>query len=300
MINLKKAAEKLIDGKAVSKSIVEEIGSEVREFSRDRRPPSLRVIILGDDPASRVYVRSKIRTAGKCGIESELVELPDNINGKTLFDLIEKFNRDDGIDGFMVQLPLPSHISPKDVIERISPYKDVDGIHPFNLGKIVEGNPLFVPCTPMGIMELLKRYGVETEGRKAVVIGRSIIVGRPISLLLSTKMEGGNATVTMCHSRTRDIGSETREADIIVSAVGKPEFITGDMVKEGAVVIDVGVNRVEDPSRKKGYRLTGDIDFESVLPRVSKITPVPGGVGPMTVAMLMKNTLKAARLSAES
>lgn len=297
---MKKAAEKLIDGKAVSKSIVEEIGSEVREFSRDRRPPSLRVIILGDDPASRVYVRSKIRTAGKCGIESELVELPDNINGKTLFDLIEKFNRDDGIDGFMVQLPLPSHISPKDVIERISPYKDVDGIHPFNLGKIVEGNPLFVPCTPMGIMELLKRYGVETEGRKAVVIGRSIIVGRPISLLLSTKMEGGNATVTMCHSRTRDIGSETREADIIVSAVGKPEFITGDMVKEGAVVIDVGVNRVEDPSRKKGYRLTGDIDFESVLPRVSKITPVPGGVGPMTVAMLMKNTLKAARLSAES
>jgi len=300
VIKLEKAAEKLIDGKAVSKSIVEEIGSEVREFSRDRRPPSLRVIILGDDPASRVYVRSKIRTAGKCGIESEIVELPDNIDGKTLFDLIEKFNRDDGIDGFMVQLPLPSHISPKDVIERISPYKDVDGIHPFNLGKIVEGNPLFVPCTPMGIMELLKRYGVETERRKAVVIGRSIIVGRPISLLLSTKMEGGNATVTMCHSRTRDIGKETREADILVSAVGKPEFVTGDMVKEGAVVIDVGVNRVEDPSRKKGYRLAGDIDFESVLPRVSKITPVPGGVGPMTVAMLMKNTLKAARLSDES
>lgn len=297
---MEKAAEKLIDGKAVSKSIVEEIGSEVREFSRGRRPPSLRVIILGDDPASRVYVRSKIRTAGKCGIESELVELPDNVDGKTLFDLIEKFNRDDGIDGFMVQLPLPSHISPKDVIERISPYKDVDGIHPFNLGKMVEGNPLFVPCTPMGIMELLKRYGVETEGRKAVVIGRSIIVGRPISLLLSTKMEGGNATVTMCHSRTGDIGRETREADILVSAVGKPEFITGDMVKEGAVVIDVGVNRVEDPSRKKGYRLAGDIDFESVLPRVSKITPVPGGVGPMTVAMLMKNTLKAARLSDQS
>ena len=297
---MEKAAEKLIDGKAVSKSIVEEIGSEVREFSRGRRPPSLRVIILGDDPASRVYVRSKIRTAGKCGIESELVELPDNVDGKTLFDLIEKFNRDDGIDGFMVQLPLPSHISPKDVIERISPYKDVDGIHPFNLGKMVEGNPLFVPCTPMGIMELLKRYGVETEGRKAVVIGRSIIVGRPISLLLSTKMEGGNATVTMCHSRTGDIGRETREADILVSAVGKPEFITGDMVKEGAVVIDLGVNRVEDPSRKKGYRLAGDIDFESVLPRVSKITPVPGGVGPMTVAMLMKNTLKAARLSDQS
>ncbi len=295
-----KAAGKLIDGKTVSKSIIEEIGREVKEFSRGRRPPSLRVIIIGDDPASRVYVRSKIKTAGKCGIESELIELPDNIDEQALFDLIEQFNGDDGIDGFMVQLPLPPHISPKNVIERVSPYKDVDGIHPFNLGRIVEGNPLFVPCTPMGIMELLNRYGVETGGRKAVVIGRSIIVGRPMSLLLSTKMEGGNATVTMCHSRTSDIESEIREADILVSAVGKPEFIKGDMVKEGAVVIDVGVNRLDDPSRKKGYRLTGDVHFESVLPRVSMITPVPGGVGPMTVAMLMKNTLKAARLSSES
>ncbi|MBD3178918.1 MAG: bifunctional methylenetetrahydrofolate dehydrogenase/methenyltetrahydrofolate cyclohydrolase FolD [Candidatus Latescibacteria bacterium] len=292
--------ERIIDGKATAKSIVEEIGEEAEKFSRGKRAPSLRVIILGEDPASRVYVRNKIKTAKKCNIESELLELPDDLEEGELFDIIEDFNSDSGIDGFMVQLPLPAHINENEVIRRISPQKDVDGIHPFNLGMMVEGNPQFIPCTPLGITELLKRYRVRTEGKKAVIIGRSIIVGKPMALILSSKLEQGNATVTVCHSRTPDIEKETREADILVSAVGKPEFITGDMVKEDAVVIDVGVNRVEDTSRKKGYRLAGDVDFQSVLPRVSLITPVPGGVGPMTVAMLMKNTLKAAKMASGS
>jgi len=300
VIILQETSEKLIDGRKSSKSIVAEIGREVEGFCREHRPPSLRVIILGDDPASRVYVRNKIKTAGKCGIESELVELPDSTGENELYAAIEEFNNDSSINGFMVQLPLPSHIDSREVIQRISPYKDVDGIHPFNLGRLVEGSPLFIPCTPLGIIELLRRYNIETEGKKAVIIGRSIIVGKPMALFLAGKLEKGNATVTICHSRTRDIGKETREADILISAVGKPEFITADMVKEGAVVIDVGVNRVDDPSAKRGYRLTGDVDFESVLPKVSMITPVPGGVGPMTVAMLMKNTLKAARIASES
>lgn len=292
--------DKIIDGKGTAKKIVEELTEEVSEFAGRYRAPSLRVILVGDDPASRVYVRSKVRTAAKCGIDSELVELPGDVSREKLFDRIDQFNGDSGIDGLMVQLPLPPHIDSKEVIERISPDKDVDGIHPFNLGKLVEGTPNFVPCTPLGITHLLELYGVKTDGKKAVIIGRSIIVGKPMALLLSSKLSGGNATVTVCHSRTADMVSETVDADILISAVGKPEFIGADMIRENAVVIDVGVNRVEDSTRKKGYRLAGDVDFESVLPKVSKITPVPGGVGPMTVAMLMKNTLRAARMALES
>lgn len=288
---------KIIDGRSVSKEIISEVKEEVAVFSGKFRPPGLRVVIVGEDPASRVYVRNKIKTSSKCGIESELIELPDTVSERELLETVQRLNGDPGIDGILVQLPLPDHIEPKKVIERISPFKDVDGIHPFNLGKIVEGEPQFVPCTPMGIIELLKRYDVKVEGKNAVVIGRSLIVGKPIALILASKTPEGNATVTMCHSRTRDLFSHTRMADIVVSAVGDPEFIKGEDIKEGAVVIDVGVNRVDDKTAKKGYRLTGDFDFDSVYPKASLITPVPRGVGPMTVAMLMKNTLKAAEIS---
>ncbi len=287
---------KIIDGKSIAAKIVSEIAKEVKSFSKDFRAPHLAVLISGDDSASRVYVRSKIRTAEKCGIKSDLINLPFDIKESELFRRLDELNNDTNIDGILVQLPLPSYIDPKKVINRISPYKDVDGFHPYNLGRILEGDPLFVPCTPLGIIELIKRYEVDTTGKNAVVIGRSVIVGKPISMLLADKSENGNATVTICHSRTRDIKKILRAADIIVCAVGKAEMLTGDMVKPGVVVIDVGVNRVKDAETKKGYRLVGDVDFESVSQKASLITPVPGGVGPMTVAMLMGNTLKAARL----
>jgi methylenetetrahydrofolate dehydrogenase (NADP+)/methenyltetrahydrofolate cyclohydrolase len=287
---------KIIDGKSIAAKIVSEIAKEVESFSKDFRAPHLAVLISGDDSASRVYVRSKIRTAEKCGIKSDLINLPFDIKESELFRRLDELNNDTNIDGILVQLPLPSYIDPKKVINRISPYKDVDGFHPYNLGRILEGDPLFVPCTPLGIIELIKRYEVDTTGKNAVVIGRSVIVGKPISMLLADKSENGNATVTICHSKTRDIKKILRAADIIVCAVGKAEMLTGDMVKPGVVVIDVGVNRVKDAETKKGYRLVGDVDFESVSQKASLITPVPGGVGPMTVAMLMGNTLKAARL----
>jgi len=290
-------SEKIIDGKRISREIISNLKVEVESFSDVFRPPCLKVILLGEDPASRVYVRSKIKTSAKCGIESELIELPEETGEDELLELVENLNDDPSIDGILVQLPLPPHIDPGKVIEKISPYKDVDGFHPYNLGKILEGDPALVPCTPRGIMELLSRYGVKTEGKDIVVVGRSVIVGKPIAMLLAAKGEGGNATVTMCHSRTADLKGHMRRSDILISAVGKPEFITADMVKEGVVVVDVGTNRVEDSTRKKGYRLTGDVDFDSVYEKASLITPVPGGVGPMTVAMLMMNTLKAARIA---
>ncbi len=291
-------SKKIIDGKKISSEIISDLKAQVEIFSAGFRPPSLKVVILGEDSASRIYVRSKVKASAKCGIESELIEMPKETKENELLNFVEDLNDDSSVDGILVQLPLPSQIDSGKVIEKISPAKDVDGFHPYNLGKILEGNPLLVPCTPLGIMELLARYGVKTEGKNIAVVGRSVIVGKPVAMLLAAKSEGGNATVTMCHSRTSDLAGNLRRSDIIISAVGKPEFITADMVKEDVVMVDVGMNRVEDSSRKKGYRLTGDIDFDSVYDKVSLITPVPGGVGPMTVAMLMMNTLKAARIAA--
>lgn len=290
----KAGLEKIIDGKAAAGNILSELAGEVERFSRSRRPPRLCVIIVGDDPASRIYVRNKVKSAGKCGIVSDLIELPADIPGGELLSRLDGLNNDPAVDGILVQLPLPAHIDQQEVIERISPAKDVDGFHPYNLGRLASDKPLFVPCTPLGISELLRRYGVETEGKNIVIIGRSIIVGKPLALLLSRKNRGGNATVTICHSRTGDLSSITSMADVLVAAVGRAEMVNGEMVKEGVVVIDVGMNRVDDPGSKRGYRLTGDVDFESVYPKASLITPVPGGVGPMTVTMLMRNTLQAA------
>jgi methylenetetrahydrofolate dehydrogenase (NADP+)/methenyltetrahydrofolate cyclohydrolase len=286
---------KIIDGKAASKQILAELAEEVHEFSLRFRPPHLAVILVGDDPASEVYVRGKMHSAKKSGIESTQITLPADTSEETVLGKIESLNGDGGVDGVLVQLPLPAHIDQQRVIERIAPSKDVDGFHPYNLGRLAADKPVFIPCTPCGIRELLARYDVSTEGKHAVVIGRSIIVGKPMALLLARKGASGNATVTLCHSRTADLEQISSRADILVAAIGRAEFVKGEMVKEGAVVIDVGVNRVDDPASEKGYRLVGDVDFDSAYSRASLITPVPGGVGPMTRAMLMKNTFLAAK-----
>jgi len=288
---------RIIDGKEIASKVIEEVAEEVKSFSEGYRPPHLAVIIVGDNPASRVYVRNKVKKAAVCGVKSTLIEMPEDVKQNELFDELDRLNADDGVDGILVQLPLPEHIVEDEVIKRISPRKDVDGFHPENIGLLASDNPRFVPCTPLGIIELLKRYGVELEGRHVVVIGRSIIVGKSLALYLMRKEHGLNATVTVCHSRTIGMNEITRTADVLVAAVGRPAMVGAYMVKKGAVVIDVGMNRVDDPSAKKGYRLVGDVDFESVKEVASLITPVPGGVGPMTVAMLMRNTLLAARLA---
>ncbi len=289
--------DKIIDGKEISKEILNELANEVGIFTKRHRAPHLAVLIAGDDPASKVYVRNKVRAAEKTGVRSTLIELHADIGVEKLYTELDRLNRDTDIDGILVQLPLPSHIDQQRVIERISPHKDVDGFHPYNLGRLASDQPVFVPCTPLGISVLLSKYGVETTGKRVVIVGRSIIVGKPLALLLSRKNKGGNATVTICHSRTEDLPSIALSADILVAAIGKAGMITGDMIKDGAVVIDVGTNRVEDKTREKGYRIAGDVDFDTAYPKVSLITPVPGGVGPMTVTMLMRNTLQAAQRS---
>lgn len=287
--------DKIIDGKEISKEILNELANEVGIFTKRYRAPHLAVLIAGDDPASKVYVRNKVRAAEKTGVRSTLIELPADIGVEKLYTELDCLNRDNDIDGILVQLPLPSHIDQQRVIERISPDKDVDGFHPYNLGRLASDQPVFIPCTPLGISVLLSKYGVETTGKRVVIVGRSIIVGKPLALLLSRKNKGGNATVTICHSRTEDLSSIAISADILVAAIGKAGMITGDMIKDGAVVIDVGTNRIEDKTREKGYRIAGDVDFDTAYPKVSLITPVPGGVGPMTVTMLMRNTLQAAQ-----
>jgi len=287
----------IIDGKAVAGKVLEEVKEGVKAFSLKFRPPHLAVIIVGDNPASRSYVRSKVKKAQFCGVKSTLIEMPVNITQDELVDRIEKLNTDDEVDGILVQLPLPDHINQQDIIRSVSPLKDVDGFHPENIGLLASDTPRFVPCTPLGIHELLKSYDVEIEGKHVVIIGRSLIVGKPLALLLSRRAKGFNATVTICHSRSIELAKLAKSADILVSAVGRPGMVGADMVKNGAVVIDVGINRVDDPEAKKGYRLVGDVDFEAVSRVASLITPVPGGVGPMTVAMLMRNTLHAATLA---
>jgi methylenetetrahydrofolate dehydrogenase (NADP+)/methenyltetrahydrofolate cyclohydrolase len=288
-------SEKLIDGRAVAESILSEVTADVLKMKKKHRAPSLAVILVGENPASISYVRSKVAASDRCGIESTLIEFPASVPQDALLERLGRLSTDAAVDGILVQLPLPPHIDQQVVIERISPAKDVDGLHPYNVGRLASDKPRFIPCTPLGITHLLVRYAISTAGKRAVVVGRSILVGRPMALLLSRKGPAGDATVTVCHSQTGDLGSVTREADILIAAIGKAHAITGEMVKEGAVVIDVGTNRVTDPSAKKGYRLTGDVDFASVYPKVSFITPVPGGVGPMTVTMLMRNTVQAAQ-----
>ena len=285
----------IIDGKATSLKVQEEIAAEVESrVSSGGKRPHLAAVLIGDDPASKAYVGHKVKACNNVGFESSLVERGSDITEKEVLKIVDDLNNDDSIDGFIVQLPLPSHIDPVKVIEAVSPEKDVDGFHPVNVGKMSLGLPTFKPATPAGVMTLLEHYGIKTEGLHAVVVGRSDIVGNPMSALLRSNTEPGNCTVTQCHSRTKDLKSHTLQADLLITAIGKPHFITADMVKEGAIIVDVGINRISDPSRKSGSRLTGDVDFENVAPKCSWITPVPGGVGPMTIATLLQNTLQAA------
>ncbi|MBT5147661.1 MAG: bifunctional 5,10-methylenetetrahydrofolate dehydrogenase/5,10-methenyltetrahydrofolate cyclohydrolase [Flavobacteriales bacterium] len=285
---------KLLDGKKLSLEIQTEIAAEVEaHVANGGRKPHLAAILIGDDPASKAYVGHKVKACAKAGFESSLIEREGDISQEELLDIVQELNEDDAVDGFIVQLPLPSHIDNQAVIEAVKPSKDVDGFHPENVGRMALGLPTFLPATPGGIMILLERNGVKTTGMHAVVIGRSDIVGNPMTSLLSRNAEPGNCTVTQCHSRTVDLKSHTLKADLIIAAVGRPHFVTADMVKEGAVVVDVGINSIEDSSRKSGRRLTGDVDFDNVAEKCSLITPVPGGVGPMTIATLLQNTLRA-------
>jgi methylenetetrahydrofolate dehydrogenase (NADP+)/methenyltetrahydrofolate cyclohydrolase len=285
----------LIDGKKVAAEIKEEIADEVLKLKNEgRKIPHLAAVLVGDDGSSRTYVANKVKDCGEVGFRSTLITYDNTIGESTLLDKIHELNNDDDIDGFIVQLPLPGHISENKIIEAIDPMKDADGFHPVNLGKMVIGLPGFLPATPFGIVELLKRYSIETSGRNCVVIGRSNIVGRPVSILLSRK--GMDATVTVVHSRTKDIKAIVSAADIIIAAIGSPYFVKADMVKNDAVVIDVGTTRIPAPETKTGFKLAGDVDFINVAPKCSYITPVPGGVGPMTRVSLLKNTLLAASL----
>jgi methylenetetrahydrofolate dehydrogenase (NADP+)/methenyltetrahydrofolate cyclohydrolase len=285
----------IINGKATSLAIQDEIKEAVAErVASGGKKPHLAAIIVGNNPASRAYVGHKIKACERVGFESTLVELSENIQEEQLLEEVDALNADPAIDGFIVQLPLPDHIDSQRVLEAVHPDKDVDGFHPINAGKLSLGLPGFQPATPAGIIELLKRYGIETSGKHAVVIGRSAIVGTPMTLLLSRNANPGNCTVTMCHSRTQDLKTITRSADILIAAIGRPHFVTADMVKPGAVVIDVGINRIPDATKKSGTRLTGDVDYDALSDMDGHITPVPGGVGPMTIAMLLKNTLDAA------
>ncbi len=285
----------VIDGNRVAASLIAELKAEVSAMSGRR--PCISLVRVGDDPASVSYVKKKGQTAAEIGIDTRVILPPTTIGQRELEDLVEGLNADPGVDGILVQSPLPGGLDERAVFGRIAPEKDVDGFHPCNLGKVVQGDESgFAPCTPAGIMELLARSSVELEGRHMVILGRSLIVGRPLALLALQRRRGANATVTVCHTKTAALASVARQADILVAAIGRAEFVTADMVKPGAVVVDVGINRVADPSRKTGYRLVGDVHFASVAPLASKITPVPGGVGPMTVAMLMRNTVKAHRM----
>lgn len=285
----------ILDGKQVAQSIKDQVKESVATIkAKGKRAPHLAAILVGNDGASETYVASKVKDCEEVGFDSTLLRLDERVSEKNLLDQITLLNEDDGIDGILVQLPLPTHIKEELVINTIEPQKDVDGFHPMSMGRLVNGLPTFIPATPYGIMLMLEYYDIETSGKRAVVLGRSHIVGTPMSLLLSRNAPNGNATVTLCHSRTRDIKDICREADIIVAALGVPGFLKADMVKEGAVVIDVGITRVPDPSRKSGLRLAGDVQFDEVAPKCSYITPVPGGVGPMTRAALLKNTFNAA------
>ena len=289
-------AAEIISGTEIAKQVRAEVAEGVAALAASTGvAPGLAVVLVGDDPASVVYVRNKGRAAEEVGIFSETYRLPQDTPQDEVVELVRQLNADERFHGILVQLPLPPQVNEEAVLYTIDPEKDVDGLHPFNLGRLAAGNPTFVPCTPAGVQEMLVRSGHDPAGTHVVVCGRSNIVGKPVAMLLLQKAAGANATVTVCHTGTRDLGEITRQGDILIAAAGRAEFITADMVKEGVVVVDVGINRVDDPSRERGYRLTGDVDFGPVSEVASAITPVPGGVGPMTIAMLLKNTLQSAR-----
>jgi len=290
--------DNIIDGKGLSEKIKGEIALEVKELvSHGQRAPHLAAILVGENPASQSYVRSKVRSCEQVGFQSTLIQKEADISESALLELVDELNKNDEIDGFIVQLPLPKHIDEMKVTMAIDPAKDVDGFHPVNVGKMSLGLDCFLPATPYGIIQMLDRYNIETSGKHCVIVGRSNIVGTPMSILMSRKNKVGNCTVTLTHSRTKDIKEELLRADIIIAAIGYPNFVTADMVKRGAVIIDVGINRVEDADAKRGYRLVGDVDFHACRMKASFITPVPGGVGPMTVTSLLMNTLKARKFS---
>ncbi|MDY0176700.1 MAG: bifunctional methylenetetrahydrofolate dehydrogenase/methenyltetrahydrofolate cyclohydrolase FolD [Lentisphaeria bacterium] len=289
----------IIDGKQVAAEIRLELAKELAQLKADSGiVPGLAVILLGEDPASKSYVSAKEKACAEIGIYSDDNRLPAETSEAELLALIEQLNQDDRIHGILVQLPLPRHINEAAVINAISPEKDVDGFHPVNLGRMMIGEKSFLPCTPHGVLQMLQRKNVPIEGAEVVIVGRSNIVGKPLANIMMQKSDMGNATVTVCHTRSRDLGAHTRKADILIAAAGRPNTISADMVREGAVIIDVGVNRVEDPSAKRGYRLVGDVDYEAVKEKAAMITPVPGGVGPMTITMLLHNTVQAAKAKA--
>ena len=286
---------KLIDGKKIATEIREEIARAVQALRKRRIVPGLAVVLVGNDPASQIYVRMKKRTCGELGIASFDHDLPKNCSEKRLLQLIDKLNTDPTVHGILVQLPLPPQISETKVLNAIDPAKDVDGFHPVNVGKLLNGEATLLPCTPHGCQELLLRSGYDPAGKHVVILGRSNLVGKPMAAILMQKAKGANATVTVCHSRTKKLAAITKQADILIAAIGSPNFVTSRMVKEGVVVIDVGTNRIPDKTKKSGYRLVGDVDFKNVSKKARAITPVPGGVGPMTITMLMQNTVEAAK-----
>ncbi|WP_428236637.1 bifunctional methylenetetrahydrofolate dehydrogenase/methenyltetrahydrofolate cyclohydrolase FolD [Gracilimonas sp.] len=288
----------IIDGKKVAELVRNRVREDVEDWTaKGNRAPFLQVILVGDDPASKVYTGAKTRACEDVGIETHTEILQDTISAKELKSIIQKYNEDDAVDGILVQLPLPAHLSSHDVIESIDHRKDVDGFHPMNVGRLTVDQPCFRSCTPAGIMELFKHYSIPVKAKHAVVVGASNIVGSPMAIMLSRENSSGKATTTICHKYTKDLTQHTISADILIAAAGQPHLIKAEMIKEGAVIIDVGINRIADETADKGYKLVGDVDFESVKKKASWITPVPGGVGPMTVAMLMKNTLLAAKKS---
>ena len=289
----------VIDGKQMAEDIRAEVADETRAFKeRSGITPGLAAVLVGEDPASAVYVRNKRRACDEAEMFSETFELPTETSQEELIGVVQELNADPRFHGILVQLPLPAHIEEREVILSIDPDKDVDGMHPINGGRLLEGNPRFLPATPAGVQQMLVRSGNDPNGKHVVIVGRSNIVGKPLATLLMQKAPGANATVTVCHTGTRDLAALTLQADIVVAAIGRPRALTADMVADDAVVIDVGINRVDDTTRKSGYRLVGDVDYDAVAEKASAITPVPGGVGPMTIAMLLTNTLRAARLSA--
>jgi len=292
-------AAKIIDGRQIAAQMREELKQRIAVLRQRGIQPGLAVILAGDDPASQSYVKSKAKACAEIGIYSVDNRLPAAVSEEELLSRIEQFNRNERVHGILVQLPLPEHIDEMRVLMAISPEKDVDGFHPVNVGKMVIGQRCFLPCTPHGIVQMLVRSGVQLEGAEVVIVGRSNIVGKPLANLLIQKSRLGNATVTVCHTKTRNLAEHVQRADIVIAAAGRPRTITAEMVREGAVVIDVGVNRVEDPAAKNGYRLVGGVDFESVQQKASMITPVPGGVGPMTITMLLYNTVESAERAAE-
>ncbi|MDE2785763.1 MAG: bifunctional methylenetetrahydrofolate dehydrogenase/methenyltetrahydrofolate cyclohydrolase FolD [Chloroflexota bacterium] len=291
---------RVLNGNEIAADLRAEVGAGVAELVASGGPtPGLAAVLVGDDPASAVYVRNKGRACSEAGIFSEIFHLPAYTSQDDLLNLIHRLNQDDRFHGILVQLPLPDGLDEAAVIERVDPRKDVDGLHPISQGRMLQGEPTFLPCTPSGVQQVLLRSGYDPAGQHVVIVGRSNIVGKPLAALLMQRAPGGNATVTICHTRTRDLPDITRQADILVAAMGVPGAIGADMVREGAVVIDVGINRVDDATRRRGYRLVGDVDYDAVAAKAEAITPVPGGIGPMTIAVLLSNTLEAARRSAD-